>query len=161
VGTRAQRGYVPASDVQLHSKVMGAQCLVAENAAFGLHIVLSTQSYQNLDLEPDVKAQFHLRIALRLSTSMECRALMGRDNDAPLGLPRFAAVYNRHQGDASKNRILALDDLPREELMTRLEKLRRQYPGPAVPPMPEAQPDGPEAAIKSGGDEWADWDSLN
>ncbi|WP_295386128.1 FtsK/SpoIIIE domain-containing protein [uncultured Thiodictyon sp.] len=87
-----------------------------KGAAYGLHLILCTQSYQEGHLEPDVKAQFHLRIGLHLSGSPECRALMGRDNEAMLNLPRGSAVYNNRFGEVEHNRIVALHDLPREEL---------------------------------------------
>ena len=134
--------------------------LSRRGAAFGLHILLSTQSYQNVELDSDVKAQFRLRIGLQLSNSMECRALMGRDNDGPLNLPPYHAVYNNHFGELSDNRIVALDNLNREDLWQRVQALKQRYPNPqpantpASRPSPSAQPDTAKT------DEWADWDSL-
>jgi hypothetical protein len=97
-----------------------------KGAAAGVHIILSTQSFQNVELEGDVKDQFHLRIGLRHASGMGCRALMGRDNDAMLNLPRFAAIYNRHQGEAQHNRVVNLDDLP--DFDQRLDALKAQFP---------------------------------
>lgn len=132
-----------------------------KGAAFGLHVVLSTQSYQNVDLDPDVKAQFRLRIGLRLSTSMECRALMGQDNDAPLNLARFTAVYNNDFGEAARNRIVALDDLAREDLIDRLARIKQSYPErpPLVRPLPATEAALPSATPSETYD-WADWDKL-
>jgi hypothetical protein len=96
--------------------------------AFGLHIVLSTQSYRNVDLDDDAKAQFRLRIGFQLSSSMECRALMGRDNEAPMRLQRYAAVYNNNFGEVQDNRILHLDPLGDEDLFRRVQALRSRYP---------------------------------
>lgn len=108
-----------------HAKRMLA-AVTRRGASAGMHIILSTQTYQNVDLEADVKDQIRLRIALQLGSSMSCRALMGRDNDAPLNLPRFTAVYNNNFGEARDNRIIALDDLP--DLTPRLAALKQRYP---------------------------------
>ena len=109
-----------------HAKRM-LQEIGRKGAAFGLHVLLSTQSYQNVDLDVDVKNQFRLRMGLQLGNSMECRALMGRDNDVPLTLPPFTAVYNNNFGEANDNRIIALHGLP--DLHERLAALRKRYPG--------------------------------
>jgi hypothetical protein len=131
-----------------------------KGAAFGLHILLSTQSYQNVELEPDVKGQFRLRVGLQLSSSMECRALMGRDNDAPMTLPRYAAVYNNNFGEARDNRIFSLTALPREELHAKLATLRQRYP--AGEPLSFKESDGKttRAATKTVTDDFSDWDDL-
>jgi hypothetical protein len=103
------------------------QLISRQGAADGLHLLLSTQSYQNVQLESDVKGQFHLRVGLQLATSGECRALMGQDNDAPLKLKRFMAVYNNDRGDVQQNRIISLHGLP--DLQERLAALKQRYPG--------------------------------
>jgi DNA segregation ATPase FtsK/SpoIIIE-like protein len=111
---------------------VAAQKMIREisrkGAAFGLHMILMTQSYQNVDLDRDAQGQFRTRIGLQLATSMECRALMGRDNDAPMDLPRFHAIYNDNNGDARSNRRVRLDPLEDEELFRRLDVIRLKYP---------------------------------
>jgi len=97
-----------------------------KGAAAGLHIILSTQSFQNVELEGDVKDQFHLRIGFRHASAMGCRALMSRDNDAMLNLPRFTAIYNSHQGEEKQNRVVALDNLA--DFNERLDALKTKYP---------------------------------
>lgn len=103
--------------------------LAKKGAAAGMHMILSTQSFQNVELESDVKDQFHLRIGLRHASTMGCRALMGRDNDAMLNLERYAAIYNSHQGEERFNRLVALAELP--DFLGRLEKLKAKYPSNA------------------------------
>lgn len=100
--------------------------IAKKGASAGLHMILSTQSFQNVELEGDVRDQIHLRIGLRHASSMGCRALMGRDNDAMLELPRFTAIYNAHQGEAKHNRQVALSDVG--EFLQRLERLKESYP---------------------------------
>lgn len=96
--------------------------------AFGMHLVFSTVSYRNVDLDDDAKAQFGLRIGFKLANAAECRALMGKDNDAPMRLERFTAVYNSNFGDEQDNRIVALDPLGDDELYQRIQKLKARYP---------------------------------
>lgn len=107
-----------------------AQQMLAEiskkGAGMGLHLIFSTQSYQNMRIESDVKAQFHLRIALTLATSGDCHALMGSDNEAPLRIPRYTAIYNPNLGNPNANQTIALDPLP--DFNTRLEHLQKRYP---------------------------------
>ena len=134
------------------------QAVSRKGAAFGLHVILSTQSYRNVELEADVQAQFRLRIGLQLSNAMECRALMGRDNDAPMNVPRYTAVYNNNYGENSDNQIVALD--PLEDFDQRLQRLHERYPktNPPVIQAPTAKPE-PETKRQTP-DEFADWDAL-
>ena len=110
--------------------------IAKQGRAAGLHIILSTQSFQNLDLEADAKDQFHLRIGFHHATAMGCRALMGRDNDAMLDLPQYTVIYNSHQGEESKNRRVRLNDLP--DFRVRLDALKARFPGtPQTTPKPD------------------------
>lgn len=97
-----------------------------KGAGMGLHLIFSTQSYQNMRIENDVKAQFHLRIALTLATGGDCHALLGSDNEAPLRIPRHTAVYNPNLGHPNANQSIALNALP--DFNRRLELLRQRYP---------------------------------
>lgn len=112
--------------------------LAKQGAAAGVHVILSTQSFQNVELEGDVKDQFHLRIGLRHASAMGCRALMGRDNDAMLTLPRFTAVFNSHQGEPQYNQVVALG--PLHDFPARLEQLKGRFPGKrdSAPPTPKS-----------------------
>ncbi|QQZ27776.1 AAA family ATPase [Thiothrix subterranea] len=117
-------------DYQQKSEVKRILSNIAKKgAAAGVHMILSTQSFQNVELEGDVKDQFHLRIGLRHASAIGCRALMGRDNDAMLNLERFTAIYNSHQGESQHNRLVALDGLP--DFHARLDNLKAQYPATA------------------------------
>ncbi len=103
------------------------QLISRQGAADGFHLFLSTQSFQNVQIESDVKEQFHLRVGLQLATSGACRGLMGQDNEAPMKLKRFMAVYNNERGDVQQNRIISLHGLP--DLHERLAALKQRYPG--------------------------------
>jgi len=49
--------------------------IARKGAAFGLHLIFSTQSYQNVELEKAEKDQFRLRIAFQHASAMGCNAL--------------------------------------------------------------------------------------
>lgn len=133
--------------------------LAKKGAAAGVHMILSTQSFQNVELESDVKDQFHLRIGLRHASAMGCRALMGRDNDAMLSLERFTAIYNSDQGEPQYNRTLALNDLP--DFHARLDVLKAQYPcttqTQTKPDTPPSQPTPTAGSRFAGGDVSEPW----
>jgi len=132
--------------------------IAKKGAGFGLHIILSTQSYQNFDLDSDVKEQFHLRIGFKQATSMACYALMGRDNDAMLNLPRYHAVYNAHFGEEKFNRTVALHHL--KDFSQRLDALKKTYPSvnnvtpPSSVPPANDQPASSPPANQSSMPEW-------
>ncbi|KOR31025.1 hypothetical protein TI04_02930 [Achromatium sp. WMS2] len=131
--------------------------IARQGAAAGIHIILSTQSFQNVALESDAKEQFHLRIGLRHATSMGCRALMGRDNDAMLELEPYTAIYNSHQGETQRNKVVALADLP--NFHTRLNTLKAKYPQTTQQKTPSTQQRSTQATKNNfaSGDVSAEW----
>jgi S-DNA-T family DNA segregation ATPase FtsK/SpoIIIE len=132
------------TDFQRKNRVKALLSIAAKKgAAAGLHIILSTQSYQNFELDSDVKEQFHLRIGFKQATSTACYALMGRDNAGMLNLPRFHAVYNAHFGEETFNRTVALHHL--KDFSQRLDALKAAYPSVVnvTPPPSENKPAPP------------------
>lgn len=133
--------------------------IAKKGAAAGVHIILSTQSFEGIDLGDGVKSQFHLRLGFRHTDGRGCRALMGRDNDAMLSLSRFTAIYNSHQGEEKHNRMVALDDLP--DFHVRLDRLKAQYPRSAQtqpkPKMPTPQPEPTASSKFAAGDVHEPW----
>lgn len=102
-------------------------------AGLGLHLIICTQSFQNVEFEGDVKSQFRLRLGLKLANSQDCRALMGHDNDAPMylrmkdGFPR-QAVLNTEDGLPRGNLLLDLDQVTDAVLTRRLDALKKAFP---------------------------------
>jgi hypothetical protein len=131
-----------------------------KGAAFGLHLILSTQSYQNVELEKAEKDQFRLRIAFQHASAMGCNALFeGYDNHVPLNLPRYSVVYNGNNGQRKDNHIVVLDNLSREEFINRLNNLKKKHPKQQKVIKPkhlikQATTDMPS------NNEWDDWDTT-
>ena len=101
--------------------------LARKGGAFGLHMLFSTQTYRGVELDAGAKSQFGLRMGFRLQNSMDCRYLFDRDNDAPLDIPRYHAIYNALGGDAAANQLVTLDYIAEEEVDQRIEVLRQRY----------------------------------
>jgi hypothetical protein len=143
------------------SKVAAQKMLITiatQGRAYGLHLILCTQSYQNVEMDVDVKAQFRLRIGLQLANSMACRALMGRDNDALLNLPPYTAAYNNNFGEERDNRLIALDHLTEDDFAQRLAALKQRYPAP-VPTFKIPPPSAVAPKSRANAD-FDDWDRL-
>lgn len=79
--------------------------IAKQGRAFGIHLILCTQTFSDCKIDDSVKKQTRLRISFRLSDGSDCRAILGRENDAPLFLKRFQIVYNSENGLADKNII--------------------------------------------------------
>ena len=127
-------------------------------AGLGLHLIISTQSFQNVDFEGDVKAQFRLRLGLKLANAQDCRALMGHDNDAPMhlrmkdGMPR-QAVMNTEDGLTRGNQVVDLEMVEDEEVGRRLGLLTTAYlltanTGPSDASPKAVQTESPESQAK-------------
>ncbi len=103
--------------------------LVRRGAAFGIHLLLSSQSFKGVDIDDDSKDQLKLRMAFTLANSMDCRKLMGTENDAPLSLEPYHAIINTQLGQPSANTKVKMDYLPADELKTRLQTLMQKPHG--------------------------------
>lgn len=115
-------------DYGLKNKIAQAIKEIArKGGAFGLHMLFSTQTYRGVDLDAGAKGQFHLRIGFKLQNSMDCRYLFDKDNDAPLQVPRYHAIYNASGGDVSGNQLIKLDFIEPLEIDSRVEQLRNKH----------------------------------
>lgn len=101
--------------------------IARQGRAFGLHMLFSTQTYQDVNLEGGVKGQFGLRIAFQLAANLDCHYLFGRDNNAALSVPRFHVVYNAASGEAGANQVVKLDFISSDSVRSRLDVLRQKY----------------------------------
>ena len=95
--------------------------------AFGIHLLFCSQSYMNTQIADDVMSQMGLRISYRLANGQECRAVLGRDNDAPMKLERFQMVYNNRFGDKDYNRIVKADNFDKEKIIPILQSVSAKH----------------------------------
>lgn len=78
--------------------------VVKKGRAFGVHLILSTQTLLTSNIDREVMTQIQLRIALKLNNSGDCDRILSFGNDAPLYLKRFELVLNEDSGLKARNR---------------------------------------------------------
>lgn len=92
------------------------QDIAKQGRAFGIHMLFSSQSYTDCHIESDILSQMPLRIAFRLASAAECRAIMGPDNIAPMQLPNYTAIYNEKNGAKEANIQVRMNELKIESI---------------------------------------------
>jgi hypothetical protein len=97
--------------------------------AFGIHLLFCSQSYMNTQIADDIMSQMGLRISYRLANGQECRAILGRDNDAPIKLERFQMVYNDHFGDKDYNLLIKASNFDKEKIIPTLRAATKKHKG--------------------------------
>jgi DNA segregation ATPase FtsK/SpoIIIE, S-DNA-T family len=129
--------------------------IAKRGAAFGLHLLLATQSPGGLltaYLRP-VYEQMALRIALGCTQPSVSQAILGEGNDAATRLIRAGdAIYNDRRGEGA-NPVARIAVLPTRERLSLIAGVRalsgeREYPPPASfdPDTPASFTPGPIAA---------------
>jgi len=111
--------------------------LVRRGAAFGIHVLLSSQSPSMAGLYGNrIYGQMALRIALR-SEAREAVAILGEGNDAAARLERPGeAVYNEEMGHREKNVFIRAALVAPEERTEALAALRALAQArPHIPPV--------------------------
>lgn len=112
--------------------------LVRQGAAFGIHIVLGTQSLANAGLPASTRDQMAIRIALQ-SSDADSRLILGDDNPAARLLSRAGeAIYNDSAGQIEGNNLFQVamfsdDDRSRELAATVALAAERKWLG--APPI--------------------------
>lgn len=126
--------------------------LARKGGAFGLHMLLASQTYRDVNLPTGALGQFGLRVSFKLANAMDCRSILGSDNEVPMSLPRYHAVFNDNCGNISSNKVVSLDYVPEQEIDERLNTVRRQYPYQIDPRFIYRKDISNENAIKSNQD---------
>jgi len=109
--------------------------LVRRGPAFGIHILLSTQSPAQIGtLGSRVYNQMALRIALRCRPQ-EAQAILGEGNDAATALEQPGeAIYNDEMGHKEQNTRIRVALLPVDERQRMLAALQTHYADRHDPP---------------------------
>ncbi len=100
-----------------------------QGRAFGIHLLFSTQSYAQCEIDSDTLSQMPLRIAFALSSGSECRAILGPDNDAPMTLPPYSAIYNKRNGDSRYNTVVKVDYFDKDSIDHILSEAEAKHKG--------------------------------
>lgn len=94
--------------------------------SLGMHLILSTQSFQNLDFQPEVKEQFGLRVSMRLNSSRSCDALFNDNYDA-MNLNIFQGIYNDNDFTRFSNQKFQIKPFVANELIARIAEVKKNY----------------------------------
>ncbi|WP_457636758.1 FtsK/SpoIIIE domain-containing protein [Oceanithermus sp.] len=87
------------------------QDVTSRGRGFGIHVIISTQSIQNMDISQRTLEQIALRISFKLSTEQAVYKIFPPGNLAPLRLGKYEFVYNPRSGDPQAN-VLARASKP-------------------------------------------------
>jgi len=96
--------------------------VVKRGRAFGVHIVLSTQTLINANIDRDTMSQIALRIAFKLNNDSDCDKIFNYGNQSPRNLEKYEFIYNPDSGHKEAN--LRSRALPPPEIATRLAEVR-------------------------------------
>ncbi len=103
--------------------------VATQGAAYGVHLVMSTQTFTFDVPDSVVKQQAQLRIGFKLASDGAVGNLMsGRNNPALLTLSARTAVINANFGELTENQTVALDTFTDDDFESRLQALKRRYP---------------------------------
>jgi DNA segregation ATPase FtsK/SpoIIIE, S-DNA-T family len=109
--------------------------LTRRGAAFGLHILLSSQSPSNAGTHSHrIYNQLGLRIALQC-LPQDARAILGEGNEAASELERPGeAIFNARMGDKNKNVLFRAAWLELDQRRRYLNEIRKLASGKTYPP---------------------------
>lgn len=98
-----------------------------QGRSFGIHLIFCSQSFADCRIDDGVLKQTKLRIAFRLSDGSDCRAILGRENEAPMRLQKYQIVYNSDNGFYENNIIANTYNFDENEIENILEKKSADY----------------------------------
>ena len=94
--------------------------------AFGVHIILSTQTLINSHVEKDLMSQIALRVAYKLNNEPDCDRIFNYSNTAPRHLDKFEFIYNADSGFREAN--IRARALPPPKIAERIAAVRARLP---------------------------------
>jgi hypothetical protein len=102
--------------------------IVRKGRSFGLHVLLSSQTFKDVDIADDVKNEMSLRIAFKLN-SKNCGEIMEYGNDAPADLEKFEIIYNGENGRENANVRVKLYPIDKDKLFSLYENVKNKHKG--------------------------------
>jgi len=101
------------------------ELVARQGRGFGIHIILSTQTLTNANINPAIMSQIPLRIAFKLIAS-EVFRIFPTNNDAPAKLAKYQFIYNAEAGVPEANRMARA--FPPREIKNALADVRNKCP---------------------------------
>jgi len=85
--------------------------VVRRGRAFGVHIILSTQTLAGTDIDKELMSQITLRISFKLAQHQDAEGIFGYGNHAPLELSKYQLIYNNKSGQKDANLLCRTTEL--------------------------------------------------
>lgn len=96
--------------------------VVRRGRAFGVHIILSTQTLINANVDRDLMSQIALRVAFKLNNDTDCEKIFSYSNTAPRYLDKFEFIYNADSGHRESN--VRVRSMPPSDISERIRVAR-------------------------------------
>lgn len=128
------------------------QDVVTRGRAFGLHIILATQSLRNANVSSAIMAQITLRLSFKLVGEIDSETIFTFGNTAATTLKKYELIYNNNAGLKTANVLcrtngernieatLSQIRLTRENHQMITPVIAKSQPKPIVTPSTVAQP---------------------
>lgn len=100
--------------------------VVKRGRAFGVHLILCTQTLINANIDKDLMSQISLRVAFRVNSDTDCDKIFNYGNTAPQFLEKYEFIYNADSGHKEAN--LRAQASPPPDIDRELEDARRNLP---------------------------------
>lgn len=100
--------------------------VVKRGRAFGVHMILCTQTLINANIDKDLMSQISLRVAFRVNSDTDCDKIFNYGNSAPQFLEKYEFIYNADSGHKEAN-LRAQAAMP-PDIERELEDVRSTLP---------------------------------
>lgn len=135
--------------------------VLKQGRAFGVHIILATQTLSGCTIDRELMSQIKLRISFRLADASDCGRIFTFGNEAALGLAKYHLIYNQDAGFKQGNVLCRCN--PPVDIESRIQEVLARTPPalvlrPVVVQSPATQMTGltaPVAAPADGLPHWA------
>ncbi len=95
-----------------------------QGRAYGIHLILSTQSLTDVNISNSILNNLKLRIAFKLSNLTDCRKIMDSrgNNELPYNIEPYEVVYNNDLGKAKNNQHFLTTEIKTNTINKRLDE---------------------------------------
>ncbi|MBD3808644.1 MAG: AAA family ATPase, partial [Epsilonproteobacteria bacterium] len=115
-------------DYKQQSKFNALLSIVAKQGrSFGMHLILTTQSLDGVNIEKSTMNQISLRISYKLQDHMEAMKIFNENNTKEvLSLEKFVFIYNTKSGDKEANQYARAKYHSRDEIVSIIDDVRQK-----------------------------------
>ncbi|MEI6708086.1 MAG: FtsK/SpoIIIE domain-containing protein [Methylococcales bacterium] len=116
--------------------------VVRRGRAFGVHIILATQTLTGTEIDKELMSQITLRASFKLTSERDSELIFDYSNTAAVGLANYMLIYNADSGNKSANILCRA--LPPQDIKTIIQECRKRHAQQALTPIivtSDKQPD--------------------